>query len=422
MNGPPMPEDLRALLTVAREAASAESALSRAWPALKRPEGPVRTLAIGKASARMATKAAELLGPRLQSGLVVTLPAFAADVRAPNTQVLPADHPLPTIRNVDAARAVLEFVRSAPSDGLLLVLLSGGASAFLCLPAEGLALDELRDVTSAMQRGGASIFELNAVRKHVEQLKGGRLALHVPGLTEVLVVSDVEGDALDVIGSGPFAPDRSTAADAQAALARLGLSGRFPGIEQAIATAEETPKPGHPAFARVGHRVILSNRSVLDAVAEAARKQGRFVVREHRWIAGEAAEQGRTLMRSALEARARGRFCFLAGGEPVVNVGATTGTGGPSQELALAAAVELDESAQRGESVHGLAALAYSTDGADGPTELAGAAFGLGHGTPAARTALAAHDSTRYWQTQGGALAGGPSGTNVNHVFIAVGG
>jgi glycerate-2-kinase len=238
-------------------------------------------------------------------------------------------------------------------------------------------------------------------------------------------MSDVRDDRPDVIASGPAAPDPTTFSDALAALTRHGVAEVSPRLTAHLRDGvagrhRETLKPGDPAFARVVSRVIASNQIVKDAVADAARQLGAFVIRDHRWISGGAAAEGQRIgstVRRLLTVHPRA--VFLAGGEPVVNVGDATGTGGPSQELALAAARELD-GAQR------VLLACFSTDGIDGPTRHAGAivsgdtaAQARSIGTDLADV-IARHDSSTLLERLDATITTGPTGTNLNHVMIAL--
>ena len=418
------------LVSAALAAAEPRGAVLRCWP--EDLSGPVHVLATGKASLEMAAAACERLGGAgPAAGLVTAVPERIGLAPLPAAvKVLEADHPLPTERNVAAARAVLDFVAAVPPDGTLLVLVSGGGSAHLTLPAGDVTLDDLREITRGLQRAGAGIDDLNAVRKHCERLKGGRLAAACPAARLVsLVMSDVEGDRLDVISSGPTAGDPTTYGEALQVLDQFGLTGLRPRVTQhlregAAGKHRETIKPGDKALAKVTHRVIASNQTVKDAVAEEARKAGFFVSRDHRFISGGAAAEGRRIGGTLRRHIAGGqRVCFIAGGEPVVNVGEAPGHGGPSQELALAAAVELD-------GAEGVALAALSTDGVDGPpgptpqtthagavvtgeTALRGRQAGL---DPVA--VLGRHDSAPFFSKLGDALRTGPTGTNLNHIAV----
>lgn len=424
------------LINAAIVAGNPAAALAKAWPRAQDlfSRSPIYVLAAGKASVEMASAAAQLLESSLAAGLVVAVPERAHRLNDPRIQVLAADHPFPTQRNVQAARSALEFVSSVPASATLLVLLSGGGSAHLTLPNADVSLADIRTITASLQNSGATVEQLNTVRKHCEHLKGGRLAAASgAGRIVTLILSDVQGDRPDVISSGPTAPDPSTYADALAVIERHALLDAAPGITQHLRQGlagkyPETPKPGDPSLGRVHHRVIANNLTAKDAVAEAARRLGYFVARDHRFIAGGATVEGRrlgtTLRRLALSNQ---RTCFIAGGEPVVNVGSAIGWGGPSQELALAAALELDDT-------EGVLLAALSTDGIDGPPPPSGpahaGAFVTGETAQFAReagqdpaAALASHDSGSFFKAaakDATAIITGPTGTNINHVVIGL--
>lgn len=428
------------ILDAVRQAADPAEAVRRAWDGAElRSAGRVRLLAAGKASLAMARAAGDLLGSRLASALVVPLAdqrsaaSDQAGVATPAWRILPADHPRSTPRNERVAREVEAFVRNTAPDERLLFLLSGGASAQLALPADGLDVDELDALYADLRRAGAPIGDLNAVRKHCEKLKGGRLAAMCPAPVLVLVLSDVLGDPLDVIASGPAAPDPTTYADALAALDRSGQLDAHPRITEhlragANGSLPETPKPGDPALARATHRVIGGNRAAMDAAEREARALG-FAVERSDGIEGEAMVAGELLAARLRRAGGGGQCagcapsqtCVLFGGETTVNVGpahapgARTGQGGPSQEMALAAAIALA-------GAPGVAGLAYSTDGIDGESDNAGAVFS-GRTIALARakgldpeSALAAHDSGGFFEALGDQIRTGATGTNVNHV------
>ena len=416
------------------------AAVERAWPASVERAESVVLMAAGKASAAMARAAAaklgdrlggrlgDQLGDRLRAGVVIAPDASVSQAHVPEcVRVFAADHPLPTERNLAAADAVVRTAAEIGSNDVVLVLVSGGASAFLTKPALGISLDELRGVTDGLLRAGATITELNTVRKHLDVLKGGglaRLCAHA-GSVEVLVLSDVLGDPLDVIGSGPTAPDPTTFVDAQNVLEQHSLTGRWPGVDArlrrgAAGDESETPKPGDVVFDRVQHVVIANNAAAVDTVVRALGDAGMRVVDRRTGVTGEAAEVGRSLASAA--ARLGRREAIVWGGETTVTVGEATGSGGRNQELALAAGLALPKSAE-------FAVLSLATDGLDGPTDAAGAIAvgGLGVRAEAAplspEHALRDHDSGTFWaKLDGGAWrwAPGPSGTNINDLMIAL--
>ena len=393
--------------------------------------GRVALVAAGKAAVAMAQAAEEALGERLAEGLAVSTAATGPLERV---RLLSASHPVPDARGIAAARAVESLARSLSKDDLLVVLLSGGASALLPAPAEGLTLEDKARTTSLLLRAGATIHELNAVRKHLSWLKGGGLArAAAPARVVTLVLSDVVGDDLSTIASGPTVPDATTFADALAVLGRHGLRGEVPAAVRerlergARGELPETPKPGDALFRRVSTRVVGSNRLSVDAAAREARRQGlRPLVLTTR-LEGEAREAARVLVSVLRECVASGRpkappVCLLAGGETTVTVRGP-GQGGRNQELAVAAAGAL-----AGFPVPAVVAT-LATDGVDGTSDAAGGvvddetlarAAALGLAPPAAF--LAASDTRNFLGPLGDLVVTGPTGTNVVDVIALLAG
>jgi len=418
------------VLEAVKHAADPAAAVTRHWPTHLDHASSVKLLAAGKASMAMTRAVLPRLGSRLSGGVVVTVPQLAAEL--PGLTVLPAEHPFPTDRNIHAAAAVEAFARSCSPGDRVLVLLSGGASAHLTSPASGITLDELRSVTRDLQRSGASIRELNAVRKHVETLKGGRLAeICRAGRIDCMVLSDVIGDPLDVIGSGPLAPDPTTYAEAREILLSRNISA--PAIQRYLAAGmegihPETPKPGNSdVLSRVQHTIVANNTSALEAAAAAARSRGITVASVTPAQEGEAAQLAHELverLRAAANSHRDGATLVLCGGEPTVSVttaGDAAGLGGPSQELALAAA----HIAGRSLALSSRAwFFAYSTDGVDGPTDAAGAILGPEQmsrmSAEHVARELATHNAHGVLTRLDAHLRTGPTGTNVNHVWGAL--
>jgi len=382
--------------------------------------------AAGKAAPAMALGLEAAAGRHLRRGWLVTrddcAPAAAALPRERWT-VRTAGHPVPDARSAEAARELLALAAATRPDDVFVLLLSGGASALLACPQPGLGLDDLAGATRALLASGAAIDEVNAVRKHLVEVAGGRLARAAgAGRIEVLAISDVPGDRLDVIGSGPCAPDPTRFADALAVVTRRDLAGALPPAVLAHLEAgargqrEETPKPGDPAFARVRTTLLASNATALAAAAAAARGRGCATEAWPGALRGEAREVGRRLAALARALRPRRPTVLLAGGETTVTVRGD-GRGGRNQELALAAALVLD-------GARGVTLLAAGTDGSDGPTDAAGAcvdggtvARGAARGLDAA-AALARHDSHSYFAAEGGLVRTGPTGTNVMDLVL----
>ncbi len=390
------------------------------WHRLGR--GRIVVVAAGKAAVPMARAAQDALGDRLGEGLAVATAAAAPLARV---RLRCASHPVPDRRGLAAAAEVEAVARSLGREDLLIVLLSGGASALLPAPAAGISLRDKARTTALLLRQGARIQDLNAVRKHLSRLKGGGLARAArPARVATLVLSDVVGDDLSTIASGPTVPDATTFAEALAVLRRHGVLGQVPAsvrrrLEQgARGGLEETPKPGARAFRRDTVQVVGSNRLSLEAAAREARRRGlRPLVLTSR-LEGEAREVARVLVSLLRECVETGRparppVCLLAGGETTVTVRGD-GRGGRNQELVVAAA-------------EGLAAFpapavvaALATDGVDGASDAAGGvaddrttlrAAALGLAPPSAF--LAANDSNGFLGPLGDLIVTGPTGTNV---------
>jgi glycerate 2-kinase len=377
-------------------------------------------LAVGKAAAGMARAFERVAGGRLAGGVAITKDGHGLPLQRIALRF--AGHPLPDSRSEAAAREALQLVERAGEGDALVVLLSGGASSLLAAPAPGLTLADIAACTAALLASGADIAELNAVRKHLSAVSGGRLGRAAAcRRIEVLAISDVVGDRLDVIGSGLFAADPTTYAEAEAILRRRGVVRELPEAVRAHLAAgsrgerEETPKPGAAALARIRSRLLATNAMARAAAAAEAASLGMRSIDLGEVLAGEARTAGRRLagLASALPAgTAGGRpLCLVAGGETVVTLRGA-GRGGRNQELALAAAGQLA-------GCEGVALLAVGTDGTDGPTEAAGAyvdggtlARGRARGREVARD-LDANDSHTFFHAEGGLLVTGPTRTNV---------
>lgn len=386
----------------------------------------------GKAAAPMAAAAAEILAERLSGGVVVVKHGYTQQPAEPHAPVavVEAGHPLPDAHGVAGTRRVAELLRGAGERDLVLALISGGGSALLTLPADGLALDDLQRLTELLLRSGATINEINTLRKHLDVVKGGGLArLAHPAHLATLILSDVVGSPLDVIASGPSVPDTSTFGDAWAVLERYGLLERAPApvlerLRRGRAGAlPETPRADDPLFARVANLVVGSNALAAEAALEAARAEGWHTLLLTTYLQGEAREAGRLLAAVARELAATGRpiprpACVLAGGETTVTLRGE-GRGGRNQELALAAVPDLA-------GLAGVALVTLATDGGDGPTDAAGAvvtgaslerarALGL---DPAAH--LARNDAYPFFAGLGDLLLPGPTRTNVNDLAFVL--
>ena len=338
----------------------------RAWD----PPARLSVLGAGKAACAMAQAALATLGSRVSGGSIVTKTGNAFPV--PPLEVVEASHPIPDARGVDAAERALRHARSLGAPNTLLVLISGGASALWCAPADGVSLEAKQQLTRALLNAGADIAELNAVRKHLSRIKGGGLRVAArPASVFTLAVSDVAGDLPDRIGSGPTVPDPTTFADALSVLRALGIEGATATavslrLEQGAAGQHaETWKADAELDEGDGFRVVARLEDALEAARVEAESRGQQVRVLGSILYGEAVALGRSLATVARRARDAGGGFLIAGGEPTVVVRGD-GMGGRCQELALAFAVEL-------QGAEGITALFAGTDGNDGPTDAAGA-------------------------------------------------
>lgn len=374
----------------------------------------VFALALGKAAVPMARALAAIAGDRLAAGLAIA-PAGQGDAVA-GFRVREAAHPVPDARSARAGREALGFVSSVPREDVLLVLLSGGTSSLTTCPAPGLSLADLSETTRRLLACGAPIDELNAVRRRLSAVAGGRLAAACGAARiDVLVISDVAGDRFDVIGSGPFFADVRESSDLAATLSRRNLWDALPASVRAQLEGRAAGVAARPG---VRHVLLASNRTALAGAREAARREGLRPVVLALELRGEAREVGARLAhlaRGAVAPQAR-PACLLAGGETTVTVHGR-GRGGRSQELALAAAIAL-------EGDGGVVLLAAGTDGADGPTDAAGA-FADGATLARARAlgisagaALADNDAHGFFAREGGLLRTGATGTNVRDLVL----
>jgi hydroxypyruvate reductase len=378
-------------------------------------------LGVGKAAGAMARAAEGILGDRVTEGFVVVKDGYA--VPTARIEVAEAGHPVPDARGLEASARLLTLASSASERDLVLVLVSGGGSALTPAPADPITLAEKQAVTRLLLEAGATIGELNAVRKHLSRFKGGLLARAAqPATVVTLALSDVVGDPLDVIASGPTVPDSSTFGDALEVLEARGVLERAPRavVERLRAGArgaiEETPKPGDRVFERTRHVVIGNNALIVEAAAVAAERLGYRPYVLTRGLQGEARAIGRELIE-----RARvlpGPVCMLAGGETTVTVRGR-GRGGRCQEAALSAALALAP----GED---LVVLAAGTDGTDGPTDAAGALVDAGtlpRGRTAGRDAeraLADNDAYTFLAASGDHVVTGPTNTNLLDLYLVV--
>ena len=420
--------DLDAIVATALRAAGAAEATRRACDvhtvALR--DRRVRLLAAGKAAAAMARAFVQASPAAIVEGVVIAPPGREGDDELPAPVVFyAASHPVPDERSETAGRAALALAARVAPHELLVVLLSGGASALMAVPAPGLTLAHKQDVTARLLARGADITALNTVRKHLSAIKGGRLAAACGGELMAWALSDVVGDDLSVIASGPTVPDATTLVDARQVLQRFGPIADYPGpvrahLERAEPSAE-TPKAGDPVFDRAETTVIGSARLSLDGAAGAARDRGYRVMIRQTPVVGEARDAAREhaewLIGLPELPNPAQPICILSSGETTVTVKGR-GRGGRNQEFALALAPWLS----RGP----LVAASVGTDGVDGPTDAAGA-YVDGTTIPRAndlgldwRASLDANDAWTFFAALGDLIRTGPTGTNVGDVQVVL--
>ncbi len=380
----------------------------------------------GKASGAMAQALEEILGERLTSGLVNVKYGYLAPAQRVRFQE--AGHPLPDEAGLSATGRIVDLLCETDEDDLVICLISGGGSALLTSPQEGISLEEVQRLTETLLRCGSSINEINAVRKHISQVKGGRLArLAYPASLIALILSDVVGDPLDMIASGPTVPDSTTYAEAWQVLERYELVEEIPPtivrhLELGKAgQIEETPKEGDPVFERTYSLIIGNNRQAALAAVEKAQELEFNASLLTTYLEGEAREVAKVLAALAKEVARYGEpvarpACLVLGGETTVTVKGD-GLGGRNQEMALAAALAI-------EGMEDVLILCAATDGSDGPTDAAGA---IAEGDTVARARqlgldarayLANNDSYHFFQALDDLIVTGPTNTNVNDLAM----
>jgi hydroxypyruvate reductase len=392
--------------------------------------GRVYIVGAGKASGAMAAAVEELLGDRVSDGIVVVKDGHSLPSRRIRTHE--ASHPVPDARGSEGAAAILTLLAQARPEDLVIVLLSGGGSALLPAPVGGISLAEKQVATRELLACGAAIGEINAVRKHCSHLKGGQLARAVqPASCLTLVLSDVIGNPLDVIASGPTVPDPTTYQDALQVLRRYGLQDRIPEsiwrhLEKGVRGEEpETPKAGDTCFEKTRHLIIGNNLQSLLAARDRATRLGfqSFVLTAA--LRGESREVAKVLAALLVEIRRSGHpipppACLLLGGETTVTIRGK-GKGGRCQELALAVAIDIA-------GAEDVVIFSGGTDGSDGPTDAAGAvadgktwARAKAAGSDPVR-ALEENDSYHFFQDLEDLVKTGPTLTNVMDVTLLLAG
>jgi len=390
-------------------------------------DGKLIVVGAGKAGARMAQVVEEIAGKRITNGLVVT--KYGHGLPLKHIRLVEAGHPIPDEMGVSAVRDMREMLTGLSSDDVVLSLISGGGSALWPSPAEGITLEEKQQVTQLLLRAGATIQELNGVRKHLSGIKGGQLARWAsPARVISLIMSDVIGDPLDYIASGPTAPDTTSFGDAMATIQKYGVQ-PSKAVQQRLQAGlhgeiPDNPGPGDPVFQHVDNLIIANNRLLVDAASMKARELGFHTMILGTEIEGEAKEAARLFAAIGSEVGRSGNpipapACILAAGETTVAVRGS-GQGGRNQEMALAWAMSM---ASR-RSLPPMCFASVATDGTDGPTDAAGGlvdpetceravAIGL---NPA--KFLQENDSYHFLTATGDLIVTGPTQTNLMDIQI----
>ena len=384
----------------------------------------------GKAGAPMAKAIEDLLGDRIAGGTIVVKDGHGLPLK--KIKVCEASHPVPDTRGVKGTEEILSLVKEAEARDLIICLISGGGSALLIAPVEKISLEDKQDTTRLLLACGATIHEFNTVRKHLSRAKGGRLAqMAYPATVASLILSDVVGDDLDVIASGPTVPDSSTFQDAEQILKGYGIWDQVaPAVRNHIAKGssgqiEDTPKSGHAAFEKCFQMLVGTNLQALKAAGREAQRLGYHPLILSSKVEGEAREVARFYTAIAKEILGsanplKSPVCVLAGGETTVTL-TGNGRGGRNQEFALAAAMAI-------KGTDGIFVLSGGTDGTDGPTDAAGA---MADGTTIARARkkdldakdfLQRNDSYNFFQKLDDLLVTGPTLTNVMDIYLLLAG
>lgn len=392
--------------------------------------GRVVVVGGGKAGSPMSQALEGILGGRISAGLVNVKYGYGPSERLSRIQIREAGHPVPDPEGVEATREMLKLVEGLSPEDVVICLISGGGSALMTYPNPGISLEDIQDLTQSLLASGATINEINAVRKHLSQVKGGNLARCAhPARVVSLILSDVVGDPLDVIASGPTVADTATFAEALGVLEKYDLVERSPGSvvrwlrEGAEGLHPDTPKEGDPVFQSVQNEIVGSNRLASQAAAARAEDLGFNAMVVSTYVEGEAREVGKVAAALAKETAVHDSplqrpACYVLGGETTVTLRGK-GKGGRNQELALAASLAL-------EGWQDVMMVAAATDGTDGPTDATGAVATGSTAIRARRSGLepwaylANNDAYHFFKSLGELLLSGPTNTNVNDLILVL--
>ena len=375
-----------------------------------KPKGKILVVGAGKASAAMAAVVEDHYASEI-SGLVIT--QFGYAVNCQNIEIVEAGHPIPNIDGYNATLRMLKILAGSSKDDLVLCLLSGGGSSLMTLPAEGLSLEEKQHINNILIRSGAAIDEINIIRKHLSQVKGGRLAQFCsPAKLVTLVISDVVDDDLSIIASGPTVPDLSTFADALAVIHKYDLELPKSAMRILEAGRDETPKPNNENFDGNTINIVANNDIFLKAAAKVAEEAGIKPIILRDYFEGEASDIGRKMAKVVASYMEKAPCILLSGGELTVKV-TGSGKGGPNTEFLVALAMELG-------GMEGVFAIACDTDGIDGSGDNAGAMIMPNTLSRAEKLklyptdTLSRNDTYSFFRALDDLIISGPTYTNVN--------
>lgn len=390
-----------------------------------RVNGKIYVAGAGKASGAMAEAAEEILGGHISEGHIIVKYGYSRPLK--KIKITEAGHPLPDHNGFTATRRIIELAAKAGPDDLFLFLLSGGGSSLLADYPEGSSEEDITALNDLLVKSGASISEINAVRKHLSEIKGGQLAkLVFPATLVTLVISDVPGDSLSVIASGPTVPDDSTFEEALEVIEKYRLAGKMPGSlymrlkNGAEGRIPENPGAGNQVFDKTYNIIIGNNKTAVDAAADKAVEEGFICIKEENQLCLESLEAAEYIVKKALSFRESGNLrkpvCILMGGETTLEVKGP-GLGGRNQHLALLCAKLLRRHS-------GITILCGGTDGTDGPTHAAGAVADCNTWTDAVLNRidpeyyLRNFDSFNFFREAGGHVITGPTFTNVMDMVV----